>query len=202
MEERCGDQCSHEARKEEFDKLVPSEFTPDVINSVDGDGDVRYIGWHGCLAEDVLALELFGNDEVEKTKRLAQYIVVDQTASVQGARDRGLIDPQRGKSCIGGISQRFWRFWFFPEERTRPLHNHDFFNFVGRHPHLASGIVTHCIVSLSSVVDTAQHAQKMLLALVLRRVSMFLFWKRKERKEAPTVTVQHFRSHRHQRADK
>ena len=34
---------------EEFDKFDTSEHTLDEINSVGGDGDVRYICWHGCL---------------------------------------------------------------------------------------------------------------------------------------------------------
>ena len=50
---------------------------------------MRYICWHGCLAADVLALELFGNDEVKKTNRLAHHSVVDQNATVQGVRGMG-----------------------------------------------------------------------------------------------------------------
>ena len=38
-----------------------------------------------------------GDDEVEKTKRLAHYIVVDQNATVQGARGRGVFDLQCGR---------------------------------------------------------------------------------------------------------
>ena len=81
----------------EFDKFVTSEPTLDEMNSVGGDGDVRYTCWHGCLAADVLALELFGHDEVKKTKRLAHHSAVDQNATVQGARGRRLFDLQCGK---------------------------------------------------------------------------------------------------------
>ena len=123
-----GDQCSHEARVEEFDKLVPSEPTPDVINSVDGDGDVRYIGWHGCLAADVLALDFFGDDEVKKTKRLAHYSVVDQNATVQGARAKGPLRSAVRHMMHWRDPAEVLKILVFPGERTRASYTSmDFF---------------------------------------------------------------------------